>query len=243
MARPAAQSGSVPRVSDEGWLVGVLVEHGKAPYRHDPANGTSYFIRVRMLETERGAATHRAHLEQSERPLDGRTPQRAPTIHDGGVVERWGADLERAIRHSRSHVEIGQTVAVKIVERQRLLSEGGRDPLRYRNTWEVETVQYVAQRNRFARTVNENRRHAREDGIEGKEALALYMIQEGAERLATVRYADARDREAFLKGVRNFFAVSADRERLIARAVERIQARTSLPSAARERSREPPTRE
>jgi len=243
MEQPPKESSYVPRISNDGWLVGVLVAHGKAPYRQDPEAKTSYFIQVRMLETEQGAASRRAHEEQNARPIDGRTPRRAPSIHDGGVVERWGADLERAIRQSRSHVQIGQVVAAKIVDRRRIPPEPGSQEMRYKNTWQVETVQHVARQHRFARAVNENRRNARQDGVEGPEALALYMIQEGAERLAAVRYVDAGDREAFVTRVREFFAASPDREQIIARAVARMKARTALPSAGRDRYREPPTRE
>ena len=243
MEQPTKESSYVPRISNDGWLVGVLVAHGKAPYRQDPEAKTSYFIQVRMLETEQGAASRRAHEEQHARPIDGRTPRRAPSIHDGGLVERWGADLERAIRQSRSHVEIGQVIAAKIVDRRRIPPEPGTNEPRYKNTWQVETVQHVARQHRFARAVNESRRNARQDGVEGPEALALYLIQEGAERLAAVRYVDAEERKAFVTRVREFFAASPVREQLIARAVERMKARTALPSARRDRSHESPTRE
>jgi hypothetical protein len=243
MERPPKESGYVPRIADDGWLVGMLVAHGKAPYPKDPDAKPSYFIRIRMLETEQGAASRRAHEEQSARSIDDRSPRRVPSIHDGGVVERWGADLERAIRQSRSHVEIGQVVAAKIVDRRRIPPDPNTDEPRYKNTWQVETVQHVARQHRFARAVNENRRNARQDGVEGPEALALYLIHEGAERLAAVRYLDAADRETFMARVREFFAASPDREQLIARAVERLKARTTRPSAHLDRSREPPARE
>ncbi len=242
MEKPPKDSSYVPRISDDGWLVGKLVAHGKAPYPKDPEGKMSYFIRVRMLETEQGAASRRAFEEQSARPIDGRTSHRAQSIHDGGVVERWGADLERAIRQSRSHVEIGQVVAAKIVDRRRIPPEPGTEQARYKNTWQVETVQHVARQHRFARAVNESRRNARQDGVEGPEALALYLIHEGAERLAAVRYIDAADREAFVAGVRDFFAASPGRERVIAQAVERLKARKAIPTS-QDRSRDPPTRE
>jgi hypothetical protein len=245
---PGPQRPSLPRVYDEGWLVGKLLDHGKAPYRHEPAAPQSYFVRIRMLETEQGAAAYRAHREQGERPVDGRTAHHVQSLHDGGVVERWGNDLERAIRDSRSRVQVGQTVAVKIVARNPLISatpadQGRREGPRYWNRWEVETVQYVAQRNRFAHAINENRRNARGDGVDGKEALAIYLIHEGAERLAAARYPNANDRKAFVDRVRNFLEVSPERERVIANAVARIQAHQEERSKARSNHTEAPTRE
>ena len=239
---------SVPRVYDEGWITGELLAHGKAPYRHDPNEKQSYFIRLRTLETEAGAARERARVDQAERRLDGQTPRTASSIHNGGEIERWGNDLERAIKQSRSHVQIGQFVAVKIVAREPLTStkpptERASAQAKYWNRWEVETVQYVAQRNRFAHAVNENRRNARSDGIAGKEALALYLIHEGAERLAAVRYPHAKDRKEFVDRVRNFLAVAPEREQIIARAVARIGAGKAPTKPSQESRREPPTRE
>jgi hypothetical protein len=235
-------------VQDDGWIVGELLAHGKAPYRHDPGAAESYFVRVRTLETEQGAAAHRAYLERAERPVDGQTPRRGASIHDGGMVERWGNDLERAIRESRSRVETGDRVALKIVARTPIVSatpasEQGRDPPRYWNRWEVEKVQYVAQRNRFAHAVNDNRRKAREDGIEGKEALALYLIHEGAERLAAARYLNASDRKAFVDRVRNFLAVSPERVQLIAGAAARLHSRKAETPTHPQSQREPLARE
>jgi hypothetical protein len=235
-------------VYDEGWITGELLAHGKAPYRHDPNEKQSYFIRLRMLETEAGAARERARIDQAERRMDGQTSRLAPSIHNGGEVKRWGNDLERAIKQSRSHVQIGQIVAVKIVAREPITpttpsAQRTRDEPRYWNRWEVETVQYVAQRNRFAHAVNENRRNARHDGIAGKEALALYLIHEGAERLAAVRYPNAKDRKEFVDRVRNFLAVSPEREQIIARAAARISAGKLGPKAHSGPQHEPPVRE
>jgi hypothetical protein len=241
---------AVPRVHDEGWLVGKLVAHGAAPFRGDPDAPKSYYIRLQMLETDQGAQRARAQALQAERPVDGRTPMLSRSLHDGGVIERWGKDLERAIRDSKSRVEIGQVVAAKVVTREPILGDNTsktRDPDKpaYWNRWEVETVQYVAQRNRFAHAVNENRRNARRDGVNGAEALALYLIHEGAERLAAARYPNAADRKAFVDRVRNFFEVSPDREAVIARTVQRLAAQKSIgPSdSSRAADREPPTRE
>ncbi len=248
----------LPRIQDEGWLVGKLLSHGRAPYKGDPEAAASYFIRLQTLETEQGAYRRRDQADQSARPIDGRTPGVAPSLHDGGIVERWGKDLERAIRESKSSVAVGKIVAVKIVSREPLLSDdiptaAQRGKTGYWNRWEVETVQFVAQRHRFAHAVNQNYRNARREGIVGGEALGLYFIHHGAERLAAARYPNPEDRQAFLARLKNFLEVSPQREALIATAARRLNerkvARPSAPQQStpadavdRDHDREPLTR-
>jgi len=231
----------VPRVHD-GWIVGRLVAHGRANYKWDPQASMSYYVRLETSETEAGAQQRREHADQNARPIDGREPRRAPQGQAGGTRELWGADLGRAIRESRSGVDIGKIVAAKIVTRERLISDATSNPPKrggtgYWNKWEVETVQFVAQRNRFARAVNENYRNARQDGVVGREALALYMIHEGARRLAEARYPNPEDRKAFIDGVKNFFEVSPERKALIARAVQRLNALKAAQSSSATKSR------
>jgi hypothetical protein len=195
---------------------------------------------LETMETEQGAARRQAQEAAAAQPVDGRVSVPESSFHHGGEIERWGKDLGRAIRESKSRVQIGQIVAARILAAVPIESNPqSRSTPTYWNRWEVETVQYVAQRTRFARAVNENRRHAREDGVEGKEALALYLIHEGAERLAAARYPHAQDRAAFVERVRDFFAVSPDRVELIARAVQQLKGKT----ANLDRRRDAPTRE
>jgi hypothetical protein len=141
----------------------------------------------------------------------------------------WGTDLRRAIAESKSQVKLGQIVAARVVKRERLYvespnraSSGGQSDA-YRNRWEVETPQFVAQRQKFARAVNENYQGARRRGIDDPESFALYLIHDGARRLAVERFANAEDQQKFLARVRAFFAASPDREALIARTVERLK--------------------
>jgi hypothetical protein len=88
----------------------------------------------------------------------------------------------------------------------------------------VERVQFVKDRVRFARRVNESHQGARRLGGDDPEALALYLIQDGARRLAERRYPNPEDQQKFLARVRDFFNASPEREGLIARAVERLNA-------------------
>lgn len=248
----------LPRIHD-GWTVGKLAAHGRAHYQWDPNASMSYYIRLETRETEEGARQRREQADQNARPIDGREQRRAPQGQEGGLREIWGSDLARAIRESRSGVDIGKIVAAKIVSREPLVSDQfpntpKRGNTGYWNRWEVETVQFVAQRNRFARAVNENYRNARNDGVVGREALALYLIHEGARRLAGERYPNAQDQKAFVERVKNFLEVVPQREALIARAVQKANALKAArqPDSAqkqtsdrsdRQRSQEPLTRE
>ena len=143
---------------------------------------------------------------------------------DGGLRVLWGADLKRAIEESKSQVKVGQIVAARVVRRERLYLEphsktaAGAQPA-YRNRWEVETPQFVAQRQRFARAVNDSYQSARRSGVDDPESFALYLIHDGARRLAEQRFANTEDQQKFLSRVRRFFESSPEREALIAKAV------------------------
>jgi hypothetical protein len=162
----------------------------------------------------------------------------------------WGADLKRAIEESKSHVKVGQIVAARIVRREQLYVEphkekpgGSRQPA-YRNRWEIETPQFVAQRQRFARQVNDSYQSARRRGADDPESLALYLIQDGARRLAEQRFANPEDQQKFLSRVRNFFEASPERESLIAKTVERLnRERAAKSNRADSKVQEPLTRE
>jgi hypothetical protein len=142
-----------------------------------------------------------------------------------------------------------QIVAARIVRRERLYFEsnqktaGGQAP-QYRNRWEIETPQFIAQRQRFARAVNDSYQGARRRGADDPESVALYLIHDGARRLAEQRYANAEDQQKFLARVRHFFETSPEREALIAKTVERLnQQRAAQSKRADPKEREPLTRE
>ena len=196
----------------------------------------------------RGAA-RRSRIAPVAQSTDATSAVHGPA-DDGGVRILWGADLKRAIEESKSHVKVGQIVAARIVRRERLYLESkqkmsaGAQPI-YRNRWEVETPQFVAQRQKFARAVNDSYQSARRSGVDDPESFALYLIHDGARRLAEERFANVEDQQKFLARVRNFFAASPEREALIAKTVERLkqqEAATHINRAALQ-AREGPTRE
>jgi hypothetical protein len=247
---PDSSPSPLPRVRDGDWIVGEFLSHGKANFRFEELGSRSYFLRLRTQETEQGARRRTEESDRAGRPIDGRDERHPWSPDDGGVRILWGADLKRAIEESKSHVKVGQIVAARIVRRERLYLESkqkmsaGAQPM-YRNRWEVETPQFVAQRQKFARAVNDSYQSARRSGVHDPESFALYLIHDGARRLAEERFANVEDQQKFLARVRNFFAASPEREALIAKTVARLKQQEAATHATRAapQAREGPTRE
>jgi hypothetical protein len=225
---PTSARSPLPRVRDNDWIVGELLSHREANYRFEELGSRSYFVRLRTQESEQGARRRTEEADRAGRAIDGGDERRPWSPDDGGVRILWGSDLKRAIEESKSHVKVGQIIAARIVRRERLYLEShqkrpaGAEPT-YRNRWEVETPQFVAQRQKFARAVNDNYQSARRSGVDDAESFALYLIHDGARRLAEQRFANAEDQQKFLSRVRNFFEASPEREALIAKTVERLR--------------------
>jgi hypothetical protein len=242
---PSQPGPSAPRVYDSRWQVGTLLAHGPAPYAHDSNNSMSYFVRLRISESEEGARRRIQQADQEARPIDGRTPERRQTPEQGGVRTLWGTDLKRAIAQSKSHIKVGEVVAVRVVRNDPIGSvkneKTGQSAPAYKKRFEVERPEFVLRRTQFARRVNETYQGARRAGVEGEEAFARYLIQDGAHRLAQVMYPDEADRQRFLRRVENFFEVSPDREAVIASVVSRINAQRQRPTGPR-REASPDTR-
>ena len=247
---PNGGPGPLPRVRDNDWIVGELLSHGEANYRFEELGSRSYLVRLRTQESEQGARRRTEEADRLGPGIDGREERRPWSPDDGGVRIIWGSDLKRAIEESKSQVKVGQIVAARIVRRERLYLEsqqkrpGGAEPT-YRNRWEVETPQFVAQRQRFARQINDSYQSARRRGADDPESLALYLIHDGARRLAEQRFANAEDQQKFLSRVRNFFEASPEREALIAQTVERLRRQRAVAHTTRDAPnvREGPTRE
>ncbi len=201
-----------PRIRDNEWVVGYLREHGPAKYRFEEENALSYFVRLRTTD------------EVGERVL-------------------WGADLQRAIRDSKSHVKIGQRVAARLVGREPLTPRAPRpgesrvDRPQYKNRWEVETPQFIAERQRTAREILDNSIEARRSGVKNPEMSGLYLILRGAELIAKNRYPDPRDQQEFVARVRALLAVTPEPE------VPSVQLRPAIEPDSRVLKSPPWTRE
>jgi hypothetical protein len=229
MAGETPQRFAPPRLRDEGWMVGELVEHGAAPYLNDPTYRASYYVRIRTLETEEGARRAARLADEANRTQDG---QRAPSTggrEGGGMRIAWGKDLERAIKRSQSHVQIGQIVGVRRREREPVYGPDSQViPGAYRNRFEVERVQFIQQRQVNAQKVLNDRHAARREGVNDPVVRALDMILAGAERLAALRYPDPKDQERFVAGVKRALELSPQREALISQIAQRLPANQKL---------------
>jgi hypothetical protein len=245
MAQPPNNSQDLPRVQDEGWLVGKLLAHGLA--RHPRHGGNSYYFRIRTLETEEGARRRQLEADESARPLDGRNTQRGDTPEDGGVVTRWGTDLDRAINRSKSGVKVGQVVGARIKGREPVYKDSRVIPDAYLNLWEVETVQYLHRRNINARKMNEDFREARRQGGSDPVLRALYLIHTGAERLAPLWFPNPDDQKRFVQELHRILdRPSREREAVIASVARRLaeqqkaQSQTPKPNGRQPETPAPP---
>jgi hypothetical protein len=214
---PNDRHNSAPRIRDNEWIVGRLLEHGSAKYQFEEDNSLSYFMRLRTEETAEAA---RRRIEDQERAgpgTDGQNRPRRPTHADGGVRTLWGADLKRAIEHSKSHVKVGQIVAARLIGREPLYAIGKPTPgpskqeiPNYRNRWEVETPQFIVERAKTARQILDNPIEARREGKSHPELAGTYLALRGAEIIAKHRYPHPDDQRKFVDRVRAALTLSAE---------------------------------
>lgn len=167
----------------DGLLTGKLVDHGRAPYRHDPREPMSYFVKI---ETPRGDRTiwgvdlERAFRESLTRPEAG---------DEVGL---------RAVRQDAVTVRAPERDAEGTVVAQRELAT-------HRNRWIVEKRAFFAERAEAARTL-------RDRAIDSKEALKRHpelvgtYLQVRAAELAARQFRDPEDRERFVTQVRSALA-------------------------------------
>ena len=108
----------------------------------------------------------------------------------------WGKELEKALALSKSGVEVGDRVGVRIRSKERLASG------RKMNRWEVEKPEFIASRLKQAREILKDPVTARQRGKEHPELTGSYLVIRGAELLANNRYNNPEDRARFVESVR-----------------------------------------
>jgi putative DNA primase/helicase len=195
-----------PRKRDE-LLSGRLIDHGPAPYRHDPHEPMSYFVKI---ETSRGGRTiwgvdlERAFKESLTNPEAG---------DEVGL---------RAVRQEAVKVRTQKRDA------QGELIEG--DLETHRNRWIIEKRGFFDARAEAARTVRDVSIDAKQAVKQHPELVGTYLQVHAAE-LAAKRFRDPQDRERFVEKVRSALAESVARgEPLPAvRLRERAAARAPQP--------------
>jgi putative DNA primase/helicase len=199
-------------------LVGRLIDHGRAAYRHDPQQPISYFAKI---ETERG-----------ERTLWGVDLERA--FKESLTQPKIGDELGlRALRQ--------EAVTVKTARRGTNGEVIGQEDLQtHRNRWIVEKREFFEARSTAADTLRNPAVAAQEALKEHPELVGTYLYIKGAEEIARRRIRDPQDQRRFVELVRGALADSVARGEPL--AVMRLKERTA-PNTAPHPSHPTPERE
>jgi hypothetical protein len=186
-----------------GLLTGRLMDHGSAPYRHDPHEPMSYFVK---LETGRGDRTiWGVDLERAFR-------QSLTQPQVGDEVGLRSVRQESVKVHTQKRDEAGELIE--------------RDLATHRNRWIVEKSPFFEAREDAARTVLDTSIDPKQAVKNHPELVGTYL-QVRAAQLAAKQFRDPQDRERFVQQVRSALADAVARGeplpavRLRERAAER----------------------
>lgn len=223
-AAAASRQGDAPSPSLEGsrergrtLQVGRLIDHGPAPYRHDPRNDPSYFVRIETPTGEReiwGVDLQRALNESLSRPRVG---------DEIGVraLRREAVKIRRP-----EHDAEGRMIGSSTVDT-------------HRNGWIVEKREFFRERSQAARVLRDasvDRQHAVK---QHPELLGTYLQLHAAE-LAAKTLRNPEDRQRFVASVRAALADSVARGEPLSPVPLKESA---LERSSSVRRRSPPARE
>jgi len=184
-------------------MTGRLVEHGPAPYRHDPHEAMSYFVNVETARGDRtiwGVDLERAFKESLTQP------------QAGDEVGLRSVRQESVKVHTQKRDEAGELVE--------------RDLDTHRNRWILEKSPFFEAREDAARTVRDTSIDPKQAVKNHPELVGTYLQVRAAE-LAAKQFRDPQDRERFVQQVRSALADAVARGeplpavRLRERAAER----------------------
>jgi putative DNA primase/helicase len=165
--------------------VGKLLEHGRAPYKQDPKEPMSYFVRIRTERGERtvwGVDLERAFKESYTQPKEGDVVGLVPSRKDPVkvTVADHGAD--------------GQVAGEKRLET-------------HRNRWLVEKQEFFDSRARAAQILL-NPSTTPKQGVKDHPELVGTYLQIKAAELAAKNINHPEDRKRFVETVRGALAYS-----------------------------------
>jgi hypothetical protein len=168
-------------------LTGRLIDHGPAPYRHDPHESMSYFVKLESSRGERtiwGVDLERAFKESLTKPQAGT---------EVGL---------RAVRQ--------ESVKVRTQKRdpEGKLIEGNLDT--HRNRWIIEERPFFDARAEAAKTLLDTSINPKQAVKQHPELVGTYLQVHAAE-LAAKRFRDTQDRARFVETVRSALADSVAR--------------------------------
>jgi hypothetical protein len=197
--------------------VGVLLEHGYSPYKHDENNSPSYFVRLKN--------------EQGERELWGIDLARA--IREGVSTPKAGDEVGvRAIRR--------ETVKVWAQDKDEEGNPTGEHRVEtHRNAWILERIEYFKAREQAAKVLLDVKIDERSGVARHAELVGPYL-QLRAAQLAAKEFKTSDDRRRFVTSVRLALADSIARGEPLppVRLKEPGLERSSVPSDL-ERTSEP----
>jgi putative DNA primase/helicase len=226
-AKSASPTRTRSRDRRGGLLVGKLIDHGRATYRHDPKQPVSYFVKIENEQGSRliwGVDLERAFKESLTKPEAG---------------DEIGL---RAVRQD--------TVTVKKTERDgagKVIGERNLDT--HRNRWIVEKRSFFEARAEAARTVRDTEIAPRAAVRTHPELAGTYLSLHAAE-IAARRFRDPEDQRRFVSTVRQALADSVARGESLppVRLRERVDPQKTPPASRRspsdrnrERARDAPS--
>jgi len=179
----AGASSSEPGDKENPRIVGKLLEHGRAPYKQDPKEAMSYFVR---LETSRGVRTiwgvdlERAFKESLTRPQTGDQVTLLPARRDAVKINVAERDAE------------GKVSGQKSLEA-------------HRNRWVVEKQSFFEERARAAQTLRDPAVTPKRGASDHPELIGTYLQVKAAE-LAAKQLKNPADRQQLLASVRSALA-------------------------------------
>jgi hypothetical protein len=172
----------------DGLHVGVLLEHGHSPYKHDENNSPSYFVRLKTA--------------QGERELWGIDLARA--IREGVTTPKIGDEVGvRAIRR--------ETVKVWAQDKDEEGNPTGEHRVEtHRNAWILERIEYFRSREQAAKVLLDVKIDERRGIARHAELVGPYLQLRAAE-LAAKEFKTSEDGRRFVKSVRLALADSIAR--------------------------------
>ena len=180
----ATERGADRRPPGSDLIVGRLVDHGAAPYSHDPKQAMSYFVRI---ETERG-----------DREIWGVDLERAfrHSLSTPGIGDVVGL---RAIGK-----EAVTVLAAKTDAKGRKV---GTEPLdTHRNQWIVERKSFLDERRKMAEVLRDTSLSATDVIRRHPELEGSYLQLQMGGALADVRFRSKDQREQFVEHLRAHLA-------------------------------------
>ena len=188
---PLPASTTAPKETEErgtAQFAGKLLEHGRAPYRQDPKEAMSYFVRIETARGERtiwGVDLERAFKESLTQPTAGDQVALVPARRDA--------------------------VKINVAERDANGNVSGQKSLdAHRNRWVVEKQSFFEARTRAAQALLDPAVTPREGAKSHPELVGTYLQVKAAE-LAAKQLRNPADRQQFMDRVRSALAEAVAR--------------------------------